>query len=98
MSGGVGYVRTSTVDTTIFVGARDRGGRVAHLRCLDFPIGVKKVWLMDIAPTLTMYRRTPIKSLRRSTWGGSSLSKRRPCQSISLGSILSSIWNIALVC
>ena len=58
MSGGVGYVRTSTVDTTIFVGARDRGGRVAHRLCLDFPKSIKKVCLMDIAPMLMMYRQT----------------------------------------
>jgi haloacetate dehalogenase len=40
------------------VGAHDRGARVAHRLCLDFPKSVKKVCLMDIAPTLTMYRQT----------------------------------------
>jgi len=41
-----------------FVGAHDRGGRVAHRLCLDFPKSIKKVCLMDIAPMLTMYRQT----------------------------------------
>src|SRR6202041_2400638 len=40
------------------LGARDRGVRVARLLCLDFPKSVKMVCLMDIAPTLTMYRQT----------------------------------------
>src|SRR5215469_11030739 len=41
-----------------FVGSHDRGARVAHRLCLDFPKSVKKVCFMDIAPTLTMYRQT----------------------------------------
>jgi haloacetate dehalogenase len=34
----------------------DRGARVAHRLCLDFPQRVRKACVMDIAPTLTMYR------------------------------------------
>lgn len=40
------------------VAAHDRGARVAHRLCLDHPEKVEKVCLMDIAPTLTMYRGT----------------------------------------
>jgi len=40
------------------VAAHDRGARVAHRLCLDHPERVEKVCLMDIAPTLTMYRGT----------------------------------------
>ena len=40
------------------VAAHDRGARVAHRLCLDHPESVEKVCLMDIAPTLTMYRGT----------------------------------------
>jgi haloacetate dehalogenase len=69
------------------VGAHDRGARVAHRLCLDFPKSVKKVCLMDIAPTLTMYRQTSQEFATK----GSSLSKRNPCRNISLDSILSTI-------
>jgi haloacetate dehalogenase len=41
-----------------FVAGHDRGGRVAHRLCLDHPKCVRKVCVLDIAPTLTMYRDT----------------------------------------
>jgi predicted DNA-binding protein with PD1-like motif len=41
---------------TFFLGAHDRGARVAHRMCLDHPDAVRKVCVMDIVPTLTMYR------------------------------------------
>jgi len=40
------------------VAAHDRGARVAHRLCLDHPKRVERACLMDIAPTLTMYRGT----------------------------------------
>jgi pimeloyl-ACP methyl ester carboxylesterase len=43
---------------TFFVGAHDRGARVAHRMCLDHPEAVRKVCVMDIIPTLIMYRET----------------------------------------
>lgn len=36
----------------------DRGGRVAHRLALDHPQAVRRLMLLDIAPTLTMYERT----------------------------------------
>ncbi|MEC5216634.1 haloacetate dehalogenase [Actimicrobium sp. GrIS 1.19] len=36
----------------------DRGGRVAHRLALDHPDAVRKLMLLDIAPTLTMYEGT----------------------------------------
>ncbi len=36
----------------------DRGGRVAHRLTLDYPHKVKKLALLDIAPTYQMYRET----------------------------------------
>src|SRR5579864_6756773 len=50
------------------VGAHDRGARVAHRLCLDFPKSVKKVCLMDIAPTLTMYRQTNQQFATKYMW------------------------------
>jgi haloacetate dehalogenase len=38
-----------------FVAGHDRGGRVAHRLALDHPHAVKKLALLDIAPTLDMY-------------------------------------------
>jgi haloacetate dehalogenase len=51
-----------------FVGSHDRGARVAHRLCLDFPKNVTKVCLMDIAPTLTMYRQTNQEFATRYMW------------------------------
>lgn len=39
----------------------DRGGRVAHRMALDFPDRVKKLAVLDISPTLTMYQRTTMQ-------------------------------------
>jgi haloacetate dehalogenase len=40
------------------VAGHDRGARVTHRLCLDWPERVTKACVMDIAPTLTMYRNT----------------------------------------
>jgi haloacetate dehalogenase len=50
------------------VAAHDRGARVAHRLCLDHPESVEKVCLMDIAPTLTMYRGTNQKFATEYMW------------------------------
>jgi len=50
------------------VAAHDRGARVAHRLCLDHPESVKKVCLMDIAPTLTMYRGTNQEFATKYVW------------------------------
>jgi haloacetate dehalogenase len=41
-----------------FVCGHDRGARVAHRLALDHPRSVRKLMLLDISPTLTMYERT----------------------------------------
>ncbi len=41
-----------------YVGAHDRGARVAHKLCVDYPQAVRKVILVDICPTLAMYNKT----------------------------------------
>jgi haloacetate dehalogenase len=41
-----------------FVVGHDRGGRVAHRMTLDHPHRVKKLAVLDIAPTYTMYMTT----------------------------------------
>jgi haloacetate dehalogenase len=50
------------------VAAHDRGARAAHRLCLDHPESVEKVCLMDIAPTLTMYRGTNREFATRYMW------------------------------
>jgi haloacetate dehalogenase len=50
------------------VAAHDRGARVAHRLCLDHPASVEKVCLMDIAPTLTMYRGTNQEFATKYMW------------------------------
>jgi haloacetate dehalogenase len=51
-----------------FVAAHDRGARVAHRLCLDHPASVLKVCLMDIVPTLTMYRETNQEFATKYMW------------------------------
>ena len=50
------------------VAAHDRGARVAHRLCLDYPEGVEKACLMDIAPTLTMYQGTNQEFATKYMW------------------------------
>ncbi|TQV91885.1 hypothetical protein V2A60_006014 [Cordyceps javanica] len=44
-----------------FVCAHDRGARVAHKLCVDYPERVKKAILLDICPTLAMYSKTDLE-------------------------------------
>lgn len=47
--------------------AHDRGARVAHRLALDHPQAVKRMVLMDIAPTLAMYQQTS-EAFARAYW------------------------------
>ncbi|KAF1988933.1 Haloacetate dehalogenase [Aulographum hederae CBS 113979] len=38
-----------------YVAGHDRGGRVAHQLCIDFPDNIMKVMMLDLCPTLTHY-------------------------------------------
>ena len=50
------------------VAGHDRGGRVAHRMCLDYPASVEKVAFLDIAPTLTMYDDTNKEFATKYVW------------------------------
>ncbi len=50
-----------------FVGAHDRGARVAHRMALDHPERVRKLVLLDIAPTREMYANTT-DAFARAYW------------------------------
>jgi haloacetate dehalogenase len=50
------------------VAAHDGGERVAHRLCLDRPESVERVYLMDMAPTLTMYRGTNQEFATKYMW------------------------------
>ena len=47
--------------------AHDRGARVAHRLALDHPQAVQRMLLLDIAPTLAMYRNTT-EAFARAYW------------------------------
>ena len=47
--------------------AHDRGARVAHRLALDHPDAVQRLLLLDIAPTLAMYRNTS-EAFARAYW------------------------------
>ena len=51
-----------------FAAGHDRGARVLHRLALDHPECVRKLTLMDIAPTLTMYRETNQEFATRYVW------------------------------
>lgn len=43
---------------SFFLCGHDRGGRVAHKLCVDFPQRVRRAMVLDICPTLAMYEAT----------------------------------------
>lgn len=47
--------------------AHDRGARVAHRLAMDHPNAVRRMVLLDIAPTLSMYRQTS-ETFARAYW------------------------------
>jgi haloacetate dehalogenase len=49
---------------TFSVGAHDRGARVAHRMALDFPDRLARLALLDILPTLELYRGTDMDFAR----------------------------------
>jgi haloacetate dehalogenase len=50
--------------TRYFIAGHDRGGRVAHRLALDQPNAVRRLALIDIAPTLDMYDATDMAFAR----------------------------------
>ncbi|PKU22380.1 alpha/beta fold hydrolase [Telmatospirillum siberiense] len=46
----------------------DRGGRVAHRMALDHPTAVRRLAVLDIAPTATMYAKTDKEFATRYFW------------------------------
>ncbi len=44
-----------------YVVGHDRGARVAHRMCVDFPARVRKAMFLDVAPTLAMYEKTELQ-------------------------------------
>jgi haloacetate dehalogenase len=59
----VGLLDQLNVDD-FFLCGHDRGGRVAHRLALDYPARVRRLCVLDIAPTLDMYKRTDMDFAR----------------------------------
>ena len=53
--------------TDFFLCGHDRGGRVAHRLAVDHPAFVRRVAVLDIAPTLAMYEQTN-EAFARAYW------------------------------
>ena len=53
---------------SFMVAGHDRGGRVVHRMCLDYPDAVQKAAVLDVAPTLTMYDGTNKEFATRYVW------------------------------
>jgi len=58
MAADVAALMASLGHASYFVAGHDRGGRVAHRLALDHPTAVRRLCLIDIAPTLDMYAAT----------------------------------------
>jgi haloacetate dehalogenase len=50
-----------------FLAGHDRGGRVAHRLAVDHPAAVRRLAVLDIAPTLAMYEQTT-EAFARAYW------------------------------
>ena len=46
----------------------DRGARVSHRLAIDYPSAVKRLMLLDISPTLSMYEQTTMDFARSYWW------------------------------
>ncbi len=53
---------------SFYLCGHDRGGRVAHRLAVDYPNAVKRMMLLDISPTLTMYEQTSMEFARAYWW------------------------------
>jgi haloacetate dehalogenase len=53
---------------SFYLCGHDRGGRVAHRLAVDHPGAVRKLMLLDISPTLTMYEQTSMEFARAYWW------------------------------
>ena len=54
----IGVMDSLDLTGSFFVCGHDRGARVAHKLCVDYPARVQKAMLLDICPTLAMYTST----------------------------------------
>ena len=76
--------------STFLVCGHDRGGRVAHRLALDHPTRVKKLCLIDIAPTLDMYEgrdmAAPYMEFARSYYHWFHMIQPSPLPEIMMGS------------
>ncbi len=53
---------------SFYLCGHDRGGRVSHRLAVDHPNAVKRMMLLDISPTLTMYEQTSMDFARAYWW------------------------------
>lgn len=63
--------------STFKVLAHDRGARVTHRMMVDHPVAVERATLLDIAPTLAMYKQTTM-DFARAYWHWFFLIQREP--------------------
>ena len=53
---------------SFYLCGHDRGGRVSHRLAVDHPNAVRRMMLLDISPTLTMYEQTSMEFARAYWW------------------------------
>lgn len=77
--------------SSFFLCGHDRGGRVSHRMALDFPESVKKLIVLDIAPTREMYRNTT-DGFARDYWHWFFLIQRAPLPETMIGADPDVFW------
>ena len=53
---------------SFYLCGHDRGARVSHRLAIDYPAAVKRLMLLDISPTLSMYEQTTMDFARSYWW------------------------------
>ena len=53
---------------SFYLCGHDRGGRVSHRLAVDHPNAVRRMMLLDISPTLSMYEQTSMEFARAYWW------------------------------
>lgn len=76
-----------------FLCGHDRGGRVAHRLAMDWPERVRRLAVLDIAPTREMYANTS-DAFARAYWHWFLMIKPAPLPEIMLGADPDAVWKL----
>lgn len=79
--------------SSFFVGSHDRGSRVGHRMAIDWPTRVRRLAVLDIAPTREMYRNTT-QEFARAYWHWFFLIQKAPLPEMLINAAPRDYWLI----